>query len=258
MNYFDHLTAAERYAQGRPFFQPLVAERVRRVCYPHQRAVCAIDVGCGTGQSTVAMVEVAERVIGIDVSVAMLRHAKEHLRVSYVAGAAEALPFRSQAIDLITVGLALHWFDRNEFLAEARRVLRPGGWLVVFNDRFSGTMNENRDYADWSSDSYGRRFPTPPRNAALLDDDEARNHGFAVTAHERFSHTVAFTPDELVRYLLTHSNVIAAAEQGTEDIGSITAWLSDEVRPLFKDQSGTFPFHCDVDIYQRQPDDPRH
>jgi len=252
MNYFGYPTAAERYARGRPYFQPLVVERVKRVCCPDDELDRALDVGCGTGQSTVALAAIAKEVVGADASIAMLKHAQRHPRVSYARGRAEGLPFRPVSFDLITVGLAFHWFDRQRFLHEAKRVLRHEGWLVIFDDQFSGRMNENEEYALWNKEHYARRFPAPPRNTVPFTDDDAHNCGFAPRAHERFTHTVTFTPEQLVSYLLTHSNVIAAAEGGTEDIQSIAGWLGASIRPLFKSEVAEFPFNCVLDIFQRQ------
>jgi SAM-dependent methyltransferase len=45
---------------------------------------------------------------------------------------AEAVPFRSQAFDLITVAQALHWLELPVFYAEARRLLAPGGVVAVW------------------------------------------------------------------------------------------------------------------------------
>ena len=40
--------------------------------------------------------------------------------------------FEESSVDLITAGLAIHYFDRPKFYAECKKVLRPGGLLVAY------------------------------------------------------------------------------------------------------------------------------
>jgi SAM-dependent methyltransferase len=58
MNFFVYPTAAKRYANGRPFFHPLAIKKIKEVCCENGRIDRALDVGCGTGQSTQALLEV--------------------------------------------------------------------------------------------------------------------------------------------------------------------------------------------------------
>ena len=129
MNYFAYPTAAERYASGRPFFHPLATKKIQTICCESGRIKRALDVGCGTGQSTQALLEVvADEVVGLDNSVEMLSRAVLHSQIRYVEGRAEQMPFDDASFGLMTVALAFHWFDQRQFMLEARRVLRPGGW----------------------------------------------------------------------------------------------------------------------------------
>ena len=49
-----------------------------------------------------------------------------------LAGSAERLPLPDRSVDLVVVGQAFHWFDRDRALPEIVRVLRPGGVLATF------------------------------------------------------------------------------------------------------------------------------
>lgn len=48
--------------------------------------------------------------------------------------------------------------------------------------------------------------------------------------------------EELVNYLLTQSNVIAAVEQGSESIEDVGSWIHSSVKPFFLKPHGTFEF----------------
>ncbi|XP_074520877.1 putative methyltransferase DDB_G0268948 [Halichoeres trimaculatus] len=66
--------------------------------------------------------------------------------VSYSQAPSEKLPFASGEVDLLTAMTAAHWFDREKFLVEADRVLRPGGCLALL----SYTMDMELEYEDKS------------------------------------------------------------------------------------------------------------
>ena len=87
INYFAHATAARRYAAARPYFHPLVIDRVRTLCGIATRLPVALDVACGTGQSAVAALAIADRVVACDVAPDMLREAPPDPRIAYACSA---------------------------------------------------------------------------------------------------------------------------------------------------------------------------
>jgi ubiquinone/menaquinone biosynthesis C-methylase UbiE len=92
VNHFVHQSAAARYAAARPFFHPIVVEHLvnKTGCAQFARA---LDVACGTGQSSVALASICDSVDAIDISPEMLQHAQEADRIRYQTAPAEALPF---------------------------------------------------------------------------------------------------------------------------------------------------------------------
>lgn len=251
MNYFAHATAAGRYARSRPYFHPLVVARIKNFLQLREPLARALDVACGTGQSTVALQEIATETVGTDVSADMLRQARRAHEaretaltraISYVEAPAASQPFPDASFDLITVSMAFHWFDRAAFLREAWRLLRPDRWLVVYNNFFYGTMQENPAFTRWHRDSYLARYPNPPRDSQPLTADQASRHGFHFAAQENYTNDVSFTPEQLAAYLTTQSNIIAAVEHGTENFDSIQAWLDASLAPLFPAPQCTFNF----------------
>jgi ArsR family transcriptional regulator len=97
----------------------------------------AVDLGCGTGHVLEAMLPRASEVIGVDGSARMLelarrRFAADASRVSLRIGDLEHLPLRDREADFISINMVLHHLSTPAAaLEEARRVLRPGGTLVV-------------------------------------------------------------------------------------------------------------------------------
>lgn len=62
LNYFSYPSAAERYAKGRPYLYPPVIGRIRAIVCPEGKVGRALDVGCGTGQSALALTEIADEI----------------------------------------------------------------------------------------------------------------------------------------------------------------------------------------------------
>ena len=93
-----------------------------------------LDVGCGTGDLSIAIFEnTAAPVVGIDFCRPMLELAKEKAPdLRFVEGDALQLPFADSLFDCITIGFALRNLSSIEKgLAELRRVLKPKGTLAV-------------------------------------------------------------------------------------------------------------------------------
>src|SRR5512143_1569310 len=94
-----------------------------------------LDVACGTGvlaEAALHLVGPSGRVVGLDPSAGMLLQARRRGVRGLVLGVAEALPFPDASFDLVTMGYALrHVADLTATFAEYRRVLRPGGRVLV-------------------------------------------------------------------------------------------------------------------------------
>jgi ArsR family transcriptional regulator len=101
------------------------------------------DLGIGTGGLAAALAPYVRRVVGVDRSAPMLDAARERLAerddVDLRLGELEALPIEDGELDIAVLSLVLHYvLDPGEVLAEAARVLRPAGRLVVVDMRAHG------------------------------------------------------------------------------------------------------------------------
>ena len=107
-----------------------------------------IDLGCGVGiDSQVAALSLQPpgRVIGIDITVALLRQAKEHARAHpgchWMAGDAEQLPLRPAKADLVLANGSFNLMPhKGQALAEICRILRSGGYLALADFIVDGEM----------------------------------------------------------------------------------------------------------------------
>lgn len=125
-DYFSEVAA--KYAEFRPRYPPALVDALATAC---ARTEVAWDVGCGSGQLSVGLAARFSAVWATDPAPAQVASAEPHPRVTYSVGSAEDSGFPAGSVDLVVAAQAAHWFDWPRFVAEARRVARPGGVLAV-------------------------------------------------------------------------------------------------------------------------------
>lgn len=251
-NPFRRPGAAARYAAGRPALHAAAVERARQRVAPEGPVARALDVGCGTGQSSRALNTIATTVIGIDAAPAMLAAAAPGAHTRYLAATAEALPFAAASFDLVSVALALHWFHPRRFIAEAGRVLRPDGWLIVYEHGFRGEMVGQRRFRDWVQ-TYYARYPQPPRSAARPSRKHIAAAGLIARHRETHAGDIVMSRDAFVAYLASQSNAIAAAERAAGRFEGIENWIRESVDHFFADGPQRLSFGGTIEYFQRRP-----
>jgi SAM-dependent methyltransferase len=130
LSFKDHFSRqAGDYAHFRPRYPPALFEFVAAAA-PND--LLALDCAAGNGQAAVALAEYFRKVVAIDASAEQIASAQPNERVEYRVASAESTGLSAHSISAITVAQALHWFDREAFYVEARRVLQPRGVLAVW------------------------------------------------------------------------------------------------------------------------------
>ncbi|MFD4139811.1 class I SAM-dependent methyltransferase [Streptomyces sp. NPDC058572] len=98
-----------------------------------------LDIGCGTGLVTQRLVRPGLRVFGADSSHGMARKAVERTGGDVVLGDVRRLPMRAAAVDAVSAVWLLHLVrEAAAVVAEAARVLRPGGVFITTVDKDAG------------------------------------------------------------------------------------------------------------------------
>ncbi len=126
----DHFsTQSGDYARYRPSYPATLFDFLADVTSRH---ALAWDAATGSGQAAVALTGYFREVVASDASAAQIASAIAHPKVQYRVAKAEESGLDDDTIDLVTVGQAFHWFEQDEFLREAARVLRSDGVLALW------------------------------------------------------------------------------------------------------------------------------
>ncbi len=128
---------AAYYSTSTAHTDKAVLDRIVELARPNRDAL-ALDVATGTGHTAFALAPCVKTVIGVDVTPEMLEEADRLqagngvANVEFRLAGAEDLPFDCETFDIVTCRRAAHHFgDVRRALAEMRRVLKPGGRLVI-------------------------------------------------------------------------------------------------------------------------------
>jgi ubiquinone/menaquinone biosynthesis C-methylase UbiE len=132
-------TVAEGYPEWAPGYDepsnPIIRleESVVPVLLAESLPGMALDAACGTGRHTARLVELGHDVVGVDETEAMLSFARTRVPgADFQIGSLTALALEDEEVDLAVCSLALtHLAALGPAVAELRRVVRPGGRVVV-------------------------------------------------------------------------------------------------------------------------------
>ena len=135
----------ENYLRYRPRYPRAVIDLLRDECGLRADSIIA-DLGSGTGMLAELFLANGNRVYAVEPNREM-REAGERLfgkqpGFTSIAASAESTTLPDSIADFITAGQAFHWFDQDRSRIEFKRILRPGGWVVlVWNDRKTDTTS---------------------------------------------------------------------------------------------------------------------
>jgi SAM-dependent methyltransferase len=128
-----------------------------------------IDIGCGPGSLAIGFAPYVKSCVGVDVETEMLAAARVEaaragVHVELIQARIEDLPADIRTFQAITIGRALHWFDRDEAVAVLERIVADDGWIAICGTRgysaaaqgWTGKFHEVR--RAWSSDPDETRY----------------------------------------------------------------------------------------------------
>jgi len=179
----------------------IIASFVEQICREiKDRRPRILDVGCGTGANLLLLSKYGDAE-GVDISEDALMFCRERGLEQVKLGAGEELPYENGTFDLVTAfDVVEHMDDELVGLREMRRVLRPGGRVLLFVPTFMFLWGLQDEVSN-----HRRRYRLPELQRRL---DEA---GFEIE-RTTYANITFFVPIYLVRKLMRLTGIRTATE----------------------------------------------
>ena len=126
---YDQITAFHYAA-----FRPSLHLQILRECLEGEAEYgLGLDVGCGTGQSSIALANCCKRVIGLEPSEEMLDKSIEHPGVAYHHYDGRHFDFQQDSFDIITFAGSLYYAKSQQLLDEVIRVGKDACKIIIYD-----------------------------------------------------------------------------------------------------------------------------
>jgi len=119
--------------------RPKCPEKVKDIIlkYSVQQPSVVVDIGCGTGLSTLIWSEISKEVIGVEPSTDMINIAKQKSvglnNVRYISGFSDKIGLEDNSVDIVTCSQSFHWMNPETTLNEVSRILKGRGVFAVYD-----------------------------------------------------------------------------------------------------------------------------
>jgi SAM-dependent methyltransferase len=246
---------SERLAAAYAFSRPPVHRHVAARVVAHLSAGipvdAALDIGCGAGMSTAALVPLARRVVGLEPSAPMLKHASTvAVGAEFLVGRAEALPFEPSAFDLITAAGALNYADVALSLPEVARVMSLRGLFVPYDFSAGRRIRDDHRLTDWYA-QFRARFPSPSGYSLNLRALDYRTHDLELVDYEEVEVGIPMSSAAYVDYLLGDAGIEEAIAGGQPE-SHIRRFCEDGVGAVFAARPREVLFEAQIGYVRRR------
>jgi len=222
----DHFsTRAVLYSQFRPTYPPELFQWIKGIVRKHD---VAWDCATGSGQAAVGLAEIFKRVIATDASEKQIAMAEPHSSIDYRVASAYDSGLSDSSVDAVTVAQAIHWLDHDSFYAEARRVLRNDGVIIVwgYGDPIIDDLALDKIVHDYNRGTIERYWK--PERDLILAGLRTISFPFREIAAPSLTMERLWTLPELAGYMRTWSATAAYAEAcGGDPVADVEAALSE-------------------------------
>lgn len=216
---------AKLYSKYRPEYPERLFEWVAGLVKSHD---AVWDCATGSGQAAKGLARHFKHVVATDASAEQISHAANAAGIEYRVADASSSGLPEHSVDVVTCAQALHWLDVDGFFAEATRVLKPDGAIVIWGyadpvmeteklEKILHAFNRGTIEAFWM-----------PERQILLEGYANVPFPFREIATPRLNLECEWTLPELAGYLRTWSATANYVKKmGSDPIPAVEAALSE-------------------------------
>jgi len=210
---------SEKYHNDRPIPPEVITTII--MSWLQKKPETVVDVGSGTGLSTVIWNDIANKIIGIEPNDDMRDTAKknnDHAHIDFKKGLANDTGLPSVFADVITVSQAFHWMDIDSTLSEFYRLLKPDGVLAIYDFIMPPVVNWEVEMASstlrevFSDIVYSQETPPVHNDKSTYNDRIVSFGKFRCSRRVEFHKTEIMTPEKIATFLICISNAYFAIQ----------------------------------------------
>lgn len=189
---------AGHYAAYRPPLHQLILKKCLKE-YEESKFKFGLDVGCGTGQSSIALADFCERVIAIDPSPEMLVMAKSSRLISYKTFDGKNIELPEDHFDIVTFAGSLFYAKSQRLYDETIRVTKQDGLILIYD--FELVMDEFQDIQEsFENESLGEYDH-------WVDFSGLDTYGISKLFTQKDIMKISIAPEEMAHVLLAEPGV---------------------------------------------------
>jgi ubiquinone/menaquinone biosynthesis C-methylase UbiE len=232
---------AALYSQYRPQYPRPLFDWVASLVERHR---LVWDCATGNGQAATSLAAYFDNVVATDASEKQIEAAAQHPGVDYRVATAYDSGLDDRSVDLVTVAQAIHWFNRDAFYQEAKRVLHAGGAVAIWG--YGDPVMESDDL-EAIVHTYNRvtieEFWHPERQI-ILDGLRTIEFPFREVQAPEMTLECHWTLPEFAGYLRTWSATSAYAKNiGGDPVQPVEEALAAHWGPVEKRRLVRWPLH---------------
>jgi ubiquinone/menaquinone biosynthesis C-methylase UbiE len=248
------MVIAERYDTGRPQLHGLALNAFSKEIGLKHKWNRVLDIACGTGHSSVPLLGLSNRVVGIDVSESMIQIAKRNQTdIDFIVSSAERLPSGLGTFNAIFIANGFHWINKQELLGSIKDSLSFNGWFVIYGLGAPRTMLGNPNYDNWYKNDYLKRYPKPITLGGSFSQFVSASGG-VLSSYSSINivHNMALSCLELQAMITSQSNIHQALDNGLASIEEIDSYFESVLPTFFSNENEVFPFNIKIEYSLRQ------